>query len=134
MAFIFSLSPSSFCGGKSYTLRRPAEKENGLGGPRAAENSCTALNSSHVPVDLFHCKGVRGAGMYLKQTLARCSVVADESKAILHQSSDVPPFFLLLLSFCPYFHFMLFYSHISGEILIFSVSLFFSISYLICYF
>ena len=27
--------------------------------------------------------------MYLKQTLARFSVVADESKAILHQSSDV---------------------------------------------
>ena len=30
--------------------------------------------------------------MYLKQTLARFSVVADESKALLHQSSDVPPF------------------------------------------
>ena len=44
-----------------------------------------------MPLDLFHCKGVRGAGMYLKQTLARFSVVADEGKAILHRSSDVFP-------------------------------------------
>ena len=61
--------------------------------------------------------------MYLKQTLARCSVVADESKAILHQSSDVPPFFLLLLSFCPYFHFMLFYSHFWRDFNFFCLSL-----------
>lgn len=82
LTFIFSLSPSSSCGGeKELHFRRQAGKENGLGGPWTPESSFTALSSLDFLDFLLPCKGIgwggrgRGKGTYPKQTLVGFSVV-----------------------------------------------------------